>query len=102
MGVGTLNYKVPTAYDIPVEFNVDLDSDAPNKRAIFKSSKASGESAIMLASSPFLAIKDAIYAARKELGKEGYFPLSVPATPEVIRTAIGRIDSDAMKLSTKK
>jgi xanthine dehydrogenase/oxidase len=96
---GTLHYKVPTAYDIPVEFNVQLSSDAPNQRAIFKSSKASGESAIMLASSPFLAVKDAIYAARKELGKgDAYFPLSVPATPEVVRTAIGRVTADEMKL----
>ena len=59
---------------------------APNPKAIH-SSKAVGEPPFFLASSVFFAIKDAIMAARRELGNEDWFPLDSPATPERIRMA---------------
>jgi xanthine dehydrogenase molybdopterin binding subunit len=54
-------YKIPTIDDIPLEFNVELLSDAPNPKAIRKS-KAVGEPPLMLAFSAWLAVKDAISA----------------------------------------
>lgn len=86
---GTWEYKIPTAYDIPVEFNVAFLKDTPNPNGV-KGSKACAEPAMHLLSSPYLAVKNAIYAARKdlELG-EDWFQLNSPCTPEVVRKAIG-------------
>lgn len=60
--------------------------DAPHVRAVH-SSKAVGEPPLFLASSALFAIKDAIAAARKESGHDGFFVLDSPATPERIRMA---------------
>ena len=51
------------------------------------SSKAVGEPPFFLASAVFFAIKDAIIAARAEVGSNEWFPLDNPATPERIRMA---------------
>lgn len=51
------------------------------------SSKAVGEPPFFLASAVFFAIKDAIVAARAEVGYNEWFPLDSPATPERIRLA---------------
>lgn len=83
-GPGT--YKLPTVNDIPLKFKVSLLKGAPNQRAIH-SSKAVGEPPLFLASAAFFAIKDAILAARKDTGHEGWFVLDSPATPERIRMA---------------
>jgi len=87
---GTWEYKVPTAYDIPVEFNVSLLKDSPNPNAICLGAKAVAEPAMSLVLGPYLAVKQAIYAAREEfqLGSD-FFQLDVPLSPEAIRTAIG-------------
>eukprot|EP00450_Noctiluca_scintillans_P002747 CAMPEP_0194493158 /NCGR_PEP_ID=MMETSP0253-20130528/11460_1 /TAXON_ID=2966 /ORGANISM="Noctiluca scintillans" /LENGTH=1391 /DNA_ID=CAMNT_0039334111 /DNA_START=75 /DNA_END=4250 /DNA_ORIENTATION=- len=87
---GTWEYKVPTAYDIPVEFNVALLQNTPNPRAMALGSKAVAEPCMCLAYGPFLALKKAIYAAREELGLDsGFVPLDVPASPDSIRNAVG-------------
>merc|ERR1711957_1104368 len=65
--LGSWEYKVPTAYDIPVEFNVSLLKNSPNPNGV-RSSKAVAEPVMNLIASPYLAVKNAIYAARKELG----------------------------------
>ncbi|RZC77502.1 hypothetical protein C5167_001723 [Papaver somniferum] len=83
-GPGT--YKLPSVNDIPLNFNVSLLKDAPNPKAIH-SSKAVGEPPFFLATSVFFAIKDAITAARAEVGLNEWFPLDNPATPERIRMA---------------
>ncbi|KAI3907500.1 hypothetical protein MKW92_010358 [Papaver armeniacum] len=83
-GPGT--YKLPSVNDIPLNFNVSLLKDAPNPKAIH-SSKAVGEPPFFLATSVFFAIKDAIAAARAEVGLNEWFPLDNPATPERIRMA---------------
>ncbi|XP_063595741.1 xanthine dehydrogenase/oxidase-like [Penaeus indicus] len=81
-------YKIPGFQDIPREFNVSLLRGAPNPRAIF-SSKAIGEPPLFLASSVFLAIKEAVASARAERGLEPLFRLDSPATAERIRMACG-------------
>ncbi|XP_035686516.1 xanthine dehydrogenase/oxidase-like [Branchiostoma floridae] len=79
-------YKIPGFADIPIHFNVSLLRGAPNDKAIF-SSKGVGEPPILLASSVFFAIKDAIYSARADAGYKGIFRLDSPATAERIRMA---------------
>ncbi|CAI7828132.1 unnamed protein product [Closterium sp. NIES-54] len=83
-GPGT--YKIPAASDIPTDFRVTLLADSPNPHAVL-SSKAVGEPPFFLGSSVMWAIKDAIYAARKDAGHTGFFRLDSPATPERIRLA---------------
>ena len=51
------------------------------------SSKAVGEPPFFLGASVFYALKEAVYAARKEEGLEGWFRLDSPATPERLRMA---------------
>jgi len=60
--LGTWEYKIPSAYDIPLEFNVSLLECTPNPVGV-KGSKASAEPAMGLVSSTYLAVKSAIYAA---------------------------------------
>ncbi|XP_072356297.1 xanthine dehydrogenase/oxidase isoform X2 [Scyliorhinus torazame] len=79
-------YKIPTAGDIPTQFNVSLLRECPNRKAIY-SSKAVGEPPLFLAASIFFAIKDAICAARAASGVPGTFRLNSPATPDRIRIA---------------
>ncbi|XP_078398847.1 xanthine dehydrogenase/oxidase [Cetorhinus maximus] len=79
-------YKIPSASDIPTQFNVSLLRESPNRKAIY-SSKAVGEPPLFLAASIFFAIKDAIVAARAASRKTGLFCLNSPATPDRIRNA---------------
>jgi len=81
-------YKIPTADDIPREFNVTLLRDAPNP-CVIHSSKAVGEPPFFLAASAFFAVKDAVYAARADSEKGDVIPLDLPATPERVRLACG-------------
>ncbi|KAF8116540.1 hypothetical protein N665_0017s0093 [Sinapis alba] len=84
---GPGNYKIPSINDIPFNFKVSLLKGNPNSKGIH-SSKAVGEPPFFLASSVFFAIKDAIKAARAEVGLgRKWFPLDTPATPERIRMA---------------
>lgn len=85
---GPSTYKIPSANDIPLDFRVSLFDDAPNRRTIF-SSKGVGEPPLNLAISVFMAIKDAISAARKDNGLTGHFRMDTPATGERIRLACG-------------
>uniref|UniRef100_M4C5A8 Xanthine dehydrogenase n=1 Tax=Hyaloperonospora arabidopsidis (strain Emoy2) TaxID=559515 RepID=M4C5A8_HYAAE len=79
-------YKIPSANDVPLDFHVWLESNRKNKFAVH-SSKAVGEPPLFLGSSAFFAVKQAIYAARKETGHHEYFELHSPVTPERARMA---------------
>lgn len=83
---GPGSYKIPSLNDVPFRFNVSLLKGHPNVKAIH-SSKAVGEPPFFLASAVFFAIKDAVIAARAEVGCSDWFPLDNPATPERIRMA---------------
>jgi xanthine dehydrogenase large subunit len=52
------NYKIPTAYDVPADFNVALFNRANHKPTIHRS-KAVGEPPLMLAISVWCALRDA-------------------------------------------
>ncbi|XP_075392187.1 xanthine dehydrogenase/oxidase [Tenrec ecaudatus] len=86
---GPSTYKIPAFGSIPIEFQVTLLRDCPNKKAIY-ASKAVGEPPLFLAASIFFAIKDAVHAARAqhaEYSAKKLFQLDSPATPEKIRNA---------------
>jgi xanthine dehydrogenase/oxidase len=91
LNLGTWEYKIPTAYDIPVEFNVALLKDVPNQSpTAVKGSKMQSEPAMALVASILLAVKQALYAARKDNGLgEEWFQLDAPLTPENIRKQCG-------------
>ncbi|XP_043934179.1 aldehyde oxidase 1-like [Protopterus annectens] len=83
---GPAQYKIPATCDVPQEFNVYLLSGSKNPKAIY-SSKGLGEPAVILGSSVFYAIKDAVAEARKVNNLTGPFIFNSPATPERIRMA---------------
>eukprot|EP00930_Biecheleria_cincta_P041107 TRINITY_DN28156_c0_g3_i1.p1 TRINITY_DN28156_c0_g3~~TRINITY_DN28156_c0_g3_i1.p1 ORF type:complete len:1336 (-),score=211.24 TRINITY_DN28156_c0_g3_i1:97-4053(-) len=89
LNLGTWHYKPPSAYDIPLEFNVSLLKDSPNPVGIL-GSKASAEPAMCVVPCVYLAVKNAIYAARAETGVSDWFMLDTPLTPETIRAAVGQ------------
>lgn len=74
-------YKIPTARDVPHDFNVAL-FDNENKADTVYRSKAVGEPPLMLGISVFLAIRDAVAC----LG--GIPHLDAPATPESVMKSI--------------
>jgi len=82
-GPGT--YKIPSFNDVPIDFRVHL-SDTDNRFAVH-SSKAVGEPPFFLGCSPAFAIKEAIYAAREEIGLSNYITINHPVTSERIRMA---------------
>lgn len=79
-------YKIPAFSDIPGELNVSLLKGSSEPRAVF-SSKAIGEPPLGLAVSVFLAIKEAISAARLDESLSSDFYLESPATSARIRMA---------------
>ncbi|KAI7791254.1 aldehyde oxidase 6 [Triplophysa rosa] len=78
---GPGQYKIPAFCDVPLKFKVYLLANSSNPHAIY-SSKGIGEPCLFLGSSVFLAIKDAVAAARKDAGLTEPFTLNSPATPE--------------------
>ncbi|WP_319774246.1 xanthine dehydrogenase molybdopterin binding subunit [Breoghania sp.] len=82
-------YKIPTASDVPEEFNVSLYESIGNPEATVHRSKAVGEPPVMLANSVFSAIVDAVASL-----KPGVIPpLDAPATPEAILAAVDAVKS---------
>lgn len=87
---GTWEYKIPCFQDVPLQFDVEFFPRAFDRG--IASSKASGEPPLVLSSSVFCAVREAIRAGRKEFGKgSGPFRLDAPATPKDIAFAIGAV-----------
>ena len=78
------NYKIPTAYDVPEKFSVQL-YDEPNREETIYQSKAVGEPPLMLALSVWCALRD---AAASFAGYKFNPPMNAPATPEEVFYAI--------------
>lgn len=77
-------YKIPTASDVPADFNVALFDGGGNREETIYRSKAVGEPPLMLAISVWCAIANAIATIRP-----GRVPdLDAPATPEAIMRAV--------------
>ena len=80
-------YKIPTAFDVPEDFRVNLWASKGNREPTIYRSKAVGEPPLMLAISVFSAISNAIASLRP-----GVVPqLDAPATPEAIMQAVNAI-----------
>lgn len=78
------NYKIPTAFDVPEKFNVEL-FDEPNLENTIHLSKAVGEPPLMLAISVWAALRDACSST----ANYQFSPrLDTPATPERIYWAL--------------
>lgn len=89
--VNTWRYKPPAVTTIPLEFNTHLFprdlAEVPENPADVLSSKEVGEPPLVLATSVFLAVKDAVRASRVERGLDGLFRLDAPATVQEVRRA---------------
>jgi xanthine dehydrogenase large subunit len=79
---GPATYKIPTAGDVPLKFQIELWPE-PNYEDSLHGSKAVGEPPMMLAISVFEALRDAVATA---CGTQTPVPMQVPATAqEVLR-----------------
>ena len=78
-------YKIPTCRDIPVDFRVRIKPNCSNKEETIYRSKAVGEPPFMLGISVWLALKDALGAAKNGTGR---IRLNAPATPEALLLAL--------------
>ncbi|XP_025084736.1 xanthine dehydrogenase-like [Pomacea canaliculata] len=83
---GTWEYKPPLPKDLPIDFRIALLKNAPNPLGVLRS-KATGEPPLMMSSSAVFAIRQAVEAARAEIGQYSYVPLSSPALVENVQTA---------------
>jgi len=86
--VGPSTYKIPGSRDAPAIFNVKMLENAPSKEATIFRSKAVGEPPLMLATSVWNALKDAIASTGD--GKTAV-RLDAPATPERILAALAKL-----------
>jgi xanthine dehydrogenase large subunit len=78
-------YKIPTAADIPEEFNVWLVENSPNREDTIYRSKAVGEPPLMLAFAVHQAIRDAVSSIT---GYRDCAHMATPATAEAILAAV--------------
>ncbi len=81
---GPMNYKIPTAFDVPEHFKVELYPHENPADTIY-ASKAVGEPPLMLALSVWCALRDAC-ASIANHQMSPYLPL--PATPEQVLWAV--------------
>ena len=78
--VGPSTYKIPGSRDVPPKMNLRLLEGAPARAETIFRSKAVGEPPLLLATSVWNALKDAI----------GTPELDLPATPERVLMALRR------------
>lgn len=99
-GDGTWEYKPPLIADMPLTFNVSMLSDSPNPCPVaVMRSKASGEPPMQLAACIYVAVRNAVAAARQSFASNtDWFILPVPVTPKVIRGAC-LLSDDKLQLS---
>ncbi|XP_053406229.1 xanthine dehydrogenase/oxidase-like [Mercenaria mercenaria] len=84
-----LSYKIPNVKSIPRKLVVNLIKNHDVVVNIY-SSKSAGEPPYILSLSVITAIKEAILAARAQIGKIGYFRIDSPATVHRIQEACGQ------------
>ncbi|XP_070198779.1 xanthine dehydrogenase/oxidase-like [Littorina saxatilis] len=83
---GTWEYTPPMPKNLPINFRVTLLKNAPNPVGVLRS-KTAGEPPLMLSSSAVFAIKQAVEAARAEIGQDVFFTLNSPVFAEDIQAA---------------
>eukprot|EP00930_Biecheleria_cincta_P077193 TRINITY_DN6446_c0_g2_i1.p1 TRINITY_DN6446_c0_g2~~TRINITY_DN6446_c0_g2_i1.p1 ORF type:complete len:1409 (-),score=252.41 TRINITY_DN6446_c0_g2_i1:261-4487(-) len=83
---GTWEYKVPTVSCVPEQFDITFLANTPHPKGIF-GSKASGEPAVLGASSALSALRAAAAAVRADYGNSDPTVLNAPATVEAMLNA---------------
>jgi len=85
---GTWEYKPPCSKSIPVDLRVTIakGGDPNQTNSAVMSSRGIGEPPLVLSTSAFFAIKQAIMAARRDQGDATWFAMPAPAT-------VGRVQS---------
>lgn len=100
------SYKPPCSKTIPIDFRLKLQpvDEAKNTRELLaeqqavKSSKSFTESSLTLGASTYIAIKQAIKEARKELtGKDEWIDMDLPLTCQRIQMLCG-VSTESLKL----
>lgn len=100
------SYKPPCSKTIPIDFRVKLQpvDEAKNAREMLaeqqavKSSKSFTESSLTLGASTYIAIKQAIKEARKDLtGKDEWIDMELPLTCQRIQMLCG-VSTDSLTL----
>ncbi|WP_350558342.1 xanthine dehydrogenase molybdopterin binding subunit [Psychrobacter sp. CAL346-MNA-CIBAN-0220] len=91
------NYKIPTAHDLPKQWQVKLFERKNEEQTIYNS-KAVGEPPLMLAASVWCAINNAVAS----LGDYKKNPeLTMPATPEAVLKAVMRMQGQEWEIKAK-
>jgi xanthine dehydrogenase/oxidase len=94
--VNTWRYKPPAITTVPLNLDVYMypeastDTDLPENPNDFFSSKEIGEPPLILATTVFLAVKDAVRAYREETNQDTLFELNAPATVQEVQRACGQ------------
>jgi xanthine dehydrogenase/oxidase len=86
---GTWEYKPPCSKSIPVDLRVTIakGGDPNQTNSAVMSSRGIGEPPLVLSTSAFFAIKQAIMSARRDQGDDTWFTMPAPAT-------VGRVQSN--------
>ncbi|CAG0900815.1 unnamed protein product [Cyprideis torosa] len=93
----TWEYKPPLSKDIPADFRVTLLPNAPNANGVLRS-KATGEPPLCMSVSALFAVKNAIHAARVDVGNPDWWDLAAPATNDKIQQmALTTVDQMTFK-----
>ncbi|CAL8096700.1 unnamed protein product [Orchesella dallaii] len=80
---GTWDYKPPECKDVPEDFRITLLRNTPNPHGVLRS-KATGEPSVDSAFAVILAMRNAIAAARADVGVTDWFDIECPVSPEDI------------------
>ena len=98
---GTWEYKPPCSLDVPIDFRVAYLGKTQHDGVL--SSKASGEPPLVLATSAFMALREAIGAARRESGVgDEFFTLHTPAMVDDVLAACCGASDAAMAAKLKR
>ena len=81
-------YKIPTAFDVPEDFRVELMPSDGNQEDTIHKSKAVGEPPVMLANAVYCAVLDAICSLVPGGESRSLPELPTPTTPENILKAV--------------
>merc|ERR1711976_10844 len=87
LNLGTWEYKPPSAFDIPIQWNVTMLSNSPQQANNFMGSKVVGEPPMCCSAAVMFAVEDAVAASLKERGvaaDKQYYSLNCPATVDKI------------------
>jgi xanthine dehydrogenase large subunit len=84
-------YKIPTAFDVPEDFRVELMPSDGNQEDTIHKSKAVGEPPVMLANAVYCAVLNAVCSLVPKGQDQSLPELPAPTTPENILMTINKL-----------